>query len=88
MLFDSSDNNGIIVVLCVGCCDVKMEAQRLILNAPQNPALYLYFFYIHNHWTTQFIIKLYDERIINKQSELFVFIYFLSHKFLQDFIYS
>jgi len=66
MSVDSSNrsNNEIIVVLCVGCYDVKMEARRLISNAPRNRVVFvLIFTYII---IEQFVIKLYDERIINK----------------------
>jgi len=86
MLFDSSDrNNGIIVILCVGCYDVKMEAQRLILNALQNRVIFIlistYIIIGQHNLSLNYMTR---ELLINSQNRSFS----LSHKFLQDFIYS
>jgi len=84
MLFDSSDRyNGIIVVLCIGCYDVKMEAQRLILNAPQNRVVFVFistYIIIGQHnLSLNYMTR---ELLINSQNRSLS----LSHKFLQDFI--
>jgi len=87
MLFDSSDrNNGIIVVLCVGCYDVKMEARKLILNAPHNRVVFVListYIIIGQHNLLNYTTR---ELLINRNSQNRSFS--LSHKFLQDFIYS